>query len=204
MKGNLGRLKATQKSGGEVFHFDGESTTIDLCSFWQWSTSDLMSNAIRGMLAEFIVARALGDQVTGVRSEWDAYDLETEDGIKIEVKSSAYLQSWHQEKLSQVSFGILKTKYWSPDTGLYDEESLRQADVYVFAVLAHKDKATADPLNLNQWLFYVLPTTVFNERRSDQKTITLGSLEKLCESPLTFSKLQEGVLRAYSESLSLE
>jgi hypothetical protein len=57
------------------------------------------------VLAEFIVATALGvaDQL---RNDWGPYDLLTPDGIKIEVKSPAYLQSWHQENFSTITFGI--------------------------------------------------------------------------------------------------
>jgi len=43
-------------------------------------------------LAEYLVATVLGLN-QGVRNEWDAYDLETEAGLKIEVKSAAYIQS---------------------------------------------------------------------------------------------------------------
>ena len=68
---------------------------LRLKHFWEWSASDLMSNATRGILAEFLVAAAIG-QSGGVRSEWDAYDLQTTSGLKLEVKSSAYLQSWRQ------------------------------------------------------------------------------------------------------------
>jgi hypothetical protein len=50
------------------------------------TASDLVSNSTRGVLAEFIVARALGLD-TGVRTEWQAFDLETASGKKIEVKS---------------------------------------------------------------------------------------------------------------------
>jgi len=38
----------------------------------------------RGVLAEFIVARAVGVETAGVREEWAAYDLQTPDGVMIE------------------------------------------------------------------------------------------------------------------------
>ncbi|MFN2145389.1 MAG: hypothetical protein ACK2T7_08535 [Anaerolineales bacterium] len=148
------------------------------------------------MLAEFIVAKALDCDLKSVRSEWDTYDLETKDGTKIEVKSSAYLQSWHQEKLSTISFGIQRTKGWSPDTGLYEENSLRHTDLYIFALLAHKDKSTVDPLNLSQWRFYVVPTRVLDEGMIEQKQISLGSLERLGASAVTYFQLKETVLLA--------
>ncbi|MDM8523410.1 hypothetical protein QUF80_08570 [Desulfococcaceae bacterium HSG8] len=39
-----------------------------------------------------------------------AYDLETHDGIKIEIKSAAYVQSWHQKDYSKITFRIPKTR----------------------------------------------------------------------------------------------
>jgi hypothetical protein len=49
---------------------------------------------MRGVLAEYIVALAMGiDTEEGVRREWDAYGLVLGDGTKVEVKSAAYIQS---------------------------------------------------------------------------------------------------------------
>jgi hypothetical protein len=42
--------------------------------------------------------------------------------------------------------------------------------------LTHKDQATVDPLNLDQWTFYVLPTRVLNEVLGNQKTVALSRL----------------------------
>ena len=63
----------------------------------------------RGLLAEYIVAHAL-DLADAVRSEWDAYDLLLPNGIKLEVKSAAYIQSWYQKEYSNISFAI-RSKY---------------------------------------------------------------------------------------------
>jgi hypothetical protein len=38
-------------------------------------------------------------------------------------------------------------------SGALSTEIKRHADVYVFALLAHTDKATVDPLSLDQWRF---------------------------------------------------
>ena len=62
---------------------------------------------------------------------------------------------------------------------MQSRESKRQADVYVFALLAHTDKTTIDPFNLDQWRFYVLPTAALDGRTRSQHSITLRSLEKL-------------------------
>ena len=84
------------------------------------------------MLAEFLVARALGDR-RPFRAAWDHYDIETPSGIKVEVKSAAYLQSWPQKQLSQITFSSLTGRRWNPESGYSGEREVR-ADVSVFAV----------------------------------------------------------------------
>ena len=205
MPHNLKRLKIAPKTGNEKFHHDGVLLDFDLLSFWKWSTSDLVSNATRGVLAEFIVARAIGINLD-VRNEWDAYDLETDEGIKIEVKSASYVQSWHQNKESVISYNVQKKRVWNSNTNKREGDPTRPADVYVFALLAHKNKETIDPLDMNQWIFFVLPTEVLNQRERSQHSITLRSLEKLCAGAVNFHKLKQAVMDVYrgKRSVSLK
>ena len=165
--------------GAEAFHEGGRPLAFTVRDFWVWSVSDLMSNATRGRLAEFVVAKALGIPAGAVRDEWGAYDLVTANGIRIEVKSAAYLQSWQQRKLSNIQFKTKKTLAWDRDTNRQAKVARRQAQVYVFALLAHKDKSTVDPLEMDQWEFYSLPTAALDERKRSQHSITLKSLQKL-------------------------
>lgn len=195
MTEKLARLTIKAKSGQEPFRAGGKKLDCTLLDFWRWSVSDLVSNATRGRLAEFIVARALGVSTNDVREEWSAYDITTPEGLKIEVKSSAYLQSWHQKELSTIVFMTPKTREWSADTNLQSKESKRQADVYVFALLAHKEKATVDPLNLDQWRFYVLSTATLDARKRSQHSITLKSLEALAGAPVDYTGLATAVRR---------
>lgn len=87
--GELPPIEKVRKEGTERFHKNGANLNGSLVEFWQWSASDLVSNALRGILAEYIVAHALY-LADAVRSEWDAYDLLLPNGIKIEVKSRNY------------------------------------------------------------------------------------------------------------------
>lgn len=138
------------------------------------------------------MAQALG-LATGVRAERDAYDLVTSAGLKVEVKSSAYLQSWFHEKLSAIGFGIRPTFVWASDTNELATERRRQADVYVFCVLAHKDKTTVDPLDVDQWGFYVFPTVVLNEQCPTQKHISLSGLLRLDPVKTDFNGLASAI-----------
>lgn len=60
--------------------------------------SDLRTNNVRGYVAEFLVAQAVG--ADAARVEWDPWDVAAPDGTRIEVKSSGYLQAWAQTRLS--------------------------------------------------------------------------------------------------------
>ena len=190
------KLDIKKKTGREPFCSGGVPRDFDLLDCWRWTTSDLVSNATRGILAEYIVARAVGVPTTGVRDEWAAYDLETPDGIKLEVKSAAYIQSWWQRAFSPISFKIKKTRSWNEETG-YSGEPTRKADLYVFALLAHKDHHTIDPLDLDQWTFYVLPTAQLEERKGSQSSISLSALTELT-SPVPFDELRGAVYKAHA------
>ncbi|RJS50179.1 hypothetical protein [Bacillus sp. PK3_68] len=142
-----------KKTGEERFLLSNTETNMRLLEFGQWNQSDLLSNALRGKLAEFIVARAV-NATTKMRIEWDMFDLITPDGIKIEVKSAAYVQSWQQAKNSAISFGIAPAKEWQASTNTYATEIKRSADVYVFCLLNEQDRSVVNPLNLDQWGFF--------------------------------------------------
>ena len=108
---SLEAVKFIKKTGEECLYTENLDLDIKLKDFWRWNCSDILNNAMRGVFAEFLVASDLGI-LSENRVEWDAYDLITEDGIKIEVKSSAYLQSWKQNKLSSIKFDIRPTRGW--------------------------------------------------------------------------------------------
>ena len=195
----LPALDVSPKSGAERFHAAGASLGFDLLRFWQWSASDLASNAMRGRLAEFLVGQALGI-VGGVRAEWDAFDLRTPQGVTIEVKSAAYLQTWAQKAPSIISFDIRPTRSWESRTNGIEAEPRRQADLYVFALLSHRDKSTLDPMDLAQWAFFVLPTAVLNAKLPTRKRVSLYSLFQLAPEQCGFPELRLAVERVTSSS----
>lgn len=192
----LGPIELKRREGSEPFHVAGQALDFDLLSFWQWSSSDVVSNATRGVLAEYLVAQALEVARESVREEWAAYDLTALDGTRVEVKSAAYVQSWHQDRLSRITFRVPKTRAWDKETNRQSDDIKRQADVYVFALLAHTDQETLDPLDVSQWEFYVLPTRALDERERSQHSITLPSLKKLAGDSVSLSRLKQAVEEA--------
>lgn len=150
---------------------------------------------MRGIFAEFIVAKALGLACTEPREAWAVVDLVTSEGIKIEVKSAAHIQSWAQKRASPISFGYRASRPWNAETGELGAEAMRSADVYVFCLLKTVDRAKFDPLNLDEWEFYAVPTAWLNGRERSKSSITLASLRKNYE-PVGFGDLQAAIARA--------
>lgn len=177
MAESLGRYRARRLTGDERL-----PTGASVSDFWRWIGSDLVGNTTRGLFADYLVGLAVGaltgDEADGVRDEWDTHDIEMPEGITIEVKSSAYLQTWSQKEEAVPEFSIAATQGWDSDTGQYSEEKKRRSDVYVFCLLHHKTKTTLDPLDREQWTFYVVSTALLDEVVPSQKKIRLGPLEK--------------------------
>ena len=200
---NLKAIKTIPKNGNEELSFNEINIRFSLLDFWKWSVSDLMSNATRGRLAEFIVGTSVGLNPENLRDEWDAYDITSDNGIKIEVKSASYIQSWSQREFSKISFSIKKAKFWDADNGMSRGEAKRHAEVYVFCLLKHKNQETIDPLKLEQWEFYVLPTYKLDNYERSQSSITINSLRKLTE-PIEYVLLKNKVEKCYQEQVKIK
>lgn len=147
----------------------------------------LITNINRGLVAEAIVALALEPEWHWVSSDYSGWDFERPDGVRLEVKQSAVLQSWNDNgSLSKASFDI------APRTGRYEgqiwvEEKGRAAQIYVFAHHIISDQ-TADHKDPTQWEFYVIAASDL----PNQKTISLNPLKSLCKS-CGFDSLHERV-----------
>lgn len=178
---------------------EGPIASVTVEDYWQWAHSDIISNTNRGALAEFIVGRAIGS-TSRVRDTWGAYDLETPTGIRVEVKSSAYLQSWYQKRPSSPGFGIRKTLGWDPKTNEYEKDKRRQADVYVFCLLAHQeDKATLSPLDLAQWEFYVVGTADLDREFGERGGVSIFQVRELSPT-YTVDEIALAVSNAYART----
>lgn len=151
---------------------------ITVLDYWRWAASDLIGNVNRGILAEYLVAAAIG-ATREPRDPWAPFDLVDPQGVTIEVKSAAYVQAWGQRNQASLSFLVKPTRTMTGDPVL-DATPGRRSQVWVFAVLHHKEQATINPLDLTQWEFYVLPTWFLDRRTRSQHSIALNSIKE-CE-----------------------
>lgn len=190
----------TAKTGKEQFCKNQKPISYDLLDFWKWSASDLVSNATRGILAEFIVATAMGIDLAKPRDEWGSYDLMTPEGVRIEVKCSTFPQSRAQTSLSSVIFSIKPARKWIESTHEYSEVVVRDSDVYIFCLLQHTNKATVNPLEIEQWRFYVVATNELYRLKGDQKTYTLKALEDFAIS-VPYDGIREAISIAVNNGL---
>jgi hypothetical protein len=196
MSNNLDHIKTSPKTGEEPFRSNDADMDFKLKDFWKWSVSDIVSNATRGRLAEFIVAKALGITTDVARDEWESFDLKTKEGKRIQVKSSAYVQGWKQKQFSTISFSIKAKRSWDADSGILAATPAHQADVYIFALLTPQEEPPIDPLNINQWKFYVWSTIKLSAYPRSKHSITLKSLCHECGPSVDYFGLAEKVRSA--------
>lgn len=191
-------------------------THLNQQDFYVWAYGDLFTNTTRGVLAEYIVATALGICDTK-RVEWNRYDLEIDgaetdgaetDGaqaekkrVGIEVKSAAYVQAWKQDRPSEIVFSIRRAQGWDERTNTTADSAKRSAKVYVFCVLEGEDKKSIDPLDVAHWTFYVVPTAVLESEVPARKTIRLRRLKRLAAGPCTYDQLGEAIRQAAKDNL---
>lgn len=156
-------------------------------------------NNTRGYLAEFLVGRALG--IESNRVEWDPFDLlwhpTSSDSVRIEVKSSAYLQSWRQRKLSRPSFSGLKGKVLNEELGAYSEEADYDADIYVLCLNDQTDPTAFDPLDISVWKYFVVPR--YSLASSNLAGVGLSWLDRHGYTPVSYDGLRSEAYRVWKK-----
>ena len=79
MNEGLSQVPPKLLDGREPFHGPGAGQSLQLLDYWRWSSSSLLDNTNRGILAEFLVSVTL-DLHKEPRIEWQDYDLQTASG----------------------------------------------------------------------------------------------------------------------------
>ena len=194
-----------QYTGEDCFRAEG-NPVFSVLDFWQFMYSQL--DSLSGDLAEFIVAQALGVKKAENSDYWSAYDMSYR-GRRIEVKETRYIHPWNKKRVSQVrTFSIAPTnnEYWSGTLKLNSGKKLsRQSDVYVFCLNTNQDFDNQDPLDLDHWEFYIVPTFRINEytekiKNPDQKKISLGVVRRLAGCAVKYNDICSRVEEAIEES----
>ena len=158
----------------------------------------LINNVYRGDYVEELILSALGKQWQPFGG-WGGWDLEREDSVRVEVKQSAALQSWHAAasagKTSPARFDIApRGGYYtdSTDAGVWREvdNPVRSADIYIFAWHPEKDPDIADHRRAEQWEFYVVSEHSLPPKPQGTKTqIISPSTAKKLAAAVTYNEL---------------
>ena len=171
----LDQIARRKLDGSEALPGLAGASVLD---FWRWAHSDIVENIQRGIFAEFLVASALGITEAD-RVGWNGYDLDYA-GYKLEVKSSAYLQSWLQRQYSKIVFGIGARQQWIEGKATY-EDARYVADAYIFAVYEDRDPLTANVLDAHRWTFFVVPIEALVKHVGAAKSITGARLLEITD-----------------------
>lgn len=132
----------------------------------------LVQNDLRSAYVEEQIAILLGSRWRYAGADWGPFDFESE-GVRLEVKQSAALQSWRHTP-GRGSFNIAPKKgvFVGP---LFESSPGRHADLYVFAWHGVIDQS-ADHRDVNQWTYFVCPT---ESLPMHQRSLTRARLEQL-------------------------
>ena len=182
-----------------------------LLDFWQWAFGDLCDDDIKGIFAEWVVYKLLSADGTR-RVSWADKDILVK-GVKIEVKASAYWQSWKlvnpdgtqmqhpdankKTNAEKVVFKGLKARTAEPAIFPdFFEEKLNteikyKSDLYVFAFQHEENWELWNAMDLDQWEFYLVPVSELK-----YESISLRSLRSLSKGPYSAVQFQEKAIRA--------
>ena len=146
-----------------------------------------MQNNLRGYWAEIMVGEILGERWRHTGGNWAGWDLERDDGCRIEVKQSALNQTWGRSSAApRYYIGIAKGHYPDGKTYVLNPPGIRVADIYVFAWHGGDDQR-----DVSQWSFHAVAA----ERLPlGQMTIGLTAIGKLAR-PVVAESLGDEVAR---------
>ena len=115
--------------------------------------------------------------------------------VRISLHHSVYLQAWAQKDLSRISFGGLRKRKFpfTPDGWALSDLKAPKADVFVFALEIAQNHQEYDPMDVDQWAFWVLPA-----HRIDQDSIALSVLAGRAKR-LGFADLRDAIKTAARE-----
>lgn len=177
---------------------------FSVLDFWRYAYSQL--EGLGDTLAEFLVAKALGIEKAENVNYWTAYDMAYRNK-RIEVKATQYVHPWNTRVSKVRTFSIEPTNnsYWGTATDEVNggTKLSRQSEVYVFCLNSNMDIQNSNPLRVDDWVFYVVPTFEINNYCKDnpaQKKISLNVVRRLAKSGVAFDGLRNAVDTAINAS----
>ena len=143
---------------------------LSITDFWSWAFSDLCDDDLKGIFAEWLVVRLIGHESVR-RVSWANSDIILTDGLRVEVKATAFWQSWkfigEDEAMKpktdwfpisderDIKFSGLRSR---SSLGVIDSKEAPRynSDMYVFYFQHERDVERWNALDLSQWEFYIV------------------------------------------------
>lgn len=191
-------MRQVNKINDSLLIQGSEIKNSTLADFLMWAYSDLCDDVIKGIFAEWMVAKLLGIPTTR-RYEWSNSDLFSTRGTKIEVKASSYWQSWKAISPDGTAKDLAKYPP-QPDakirfSGLMAKDTIDhhkekqgrfKSDLYVFCFQNERNYEKWNAMNLSQWEFYLVPA-----KSLTTKSVSLQWLKANRFGPLNPSQLSQ-------------
>jgi len=181
---------------------DGAPEKSTVGDFWAWAFGDLCDDDIKGIYAEWIVTKILSIP-SQRRVSWANSDIITPEGVRIEIKASAFWQSWKLinedgsnktlEEIKEKAKGISSIRFSGLKAGdsVYNSKVTDKdykSDIYIFCFQKEEDPFVWNALDMNQWEFYIFE---INELREfGGRTVSLKKLREI-QAPLNASNLAD-------------
>jgi len=170
------------------FIFNNNELDFGILDLWKSKYSNIYN--MQDVIAEFLVEKALGIDKAQNTDYWTLYDILYRD-CRIEIKQTGYYHPWNENgKISNIRrFGITMAN------SNYEFEELenkfeRQNDIYVFCLNTGETKEDSNPMNIDNWEFYIMPTKIINEVCGDNKTIGLNKVREISKR-VSYDKIKE-------------
>jgi hypothetical protein len=103
------------------------------------------------------------------------------------------LQAWAQKQLSDPKVVISEKRSWNLDTGVMEQKPSLNADIYIICYFTSEDHSAADPLDLDQWSFFVLDKKEVSDLIKKSKSISLKALNRMNKRLLKADELPREV-----------
>jgi hypothetical protein len=122
---------------------------------WSWAFSDGLATPVRQAVAEYLVACAVGADLSHPRRDTDSWDVVAPDGTTVEVMSTSRLDGWGRPRAGTVTWG--RTRHGRQEEDVRsDFGASARADVYVLCLQTATHRQQVDLVDRTQWEFYVL------------------------------------------------
>ena len=105
------------------------------------------------------------------------HETEPKQVSPLEMKASAYVQSWRTARPSKINFGVGKRLEMDDLTAAYGTVPARIADVSVFALFEPQTHPAGDILDTGLWRFHVVDTSALEARIGHAKSASLATIQ---------------------------